>query len=96
MNEAIAGTWKPTSVWGGYKDGMIKLAPLNPAVPADVRAKVTKLEADLKAGSFHPFTGPVVDQDGKERLASGQKMSDDDLGKMDYYVQGVASRLPRK
>jgi len=96
MNEAIAGTWKPTSVWGGYKEGMIKLAPLNPAVPADVRAKIEKLEADLKAGSFHPFTGPVVDQDGKERLASGQKMSDDDLGKMDYYVQGVASRLPRK
>lgn len=96
MNEIMAGTWKPTSVWGGYKEGMVKLAPLNPAVPADVRAKIEKLEADLKAGSFHPFTGPVVDQDGKERLASGQKMSDDDLGKMDYYVQGVASRLPKK
>ena len=37
-----------------------------------------------------------IDQDGKERVAAGKVMSDDDLGKMDYYVEGVASRLPKK
>ena len=96
INEAIAGTWKPGNLWGGFKDGMVSLAPINPAVPADVRAMVAKLEGDLKAGTFHPFTGPVVDQDGKERAPAGKALSDDDLGKMDYYVQGVASRLPKK
>jgi simple sugar transport system substrate-binding protein len=92
----LAGNWKPGSIWGGYKEGMVKLAPLNPAVPAEVRSAIAKLEADLKAGSFHPFTGPVIDQDGKERAAAGKVMGDDELGKMDYYVQGVASRLPKK
>ncbi len=95
VQEVLAGTWKPTTTWGGYKDGMIKLAPLNPAVPADVRESIAKLEGQLKAGTFHPFTGPIKDQDGKERLAAGKTMSDDELGKMDYYVEGVASTLPK-
>jgi len=78
------------------KDGMIRLAPLNPAIPADVKAQVAKLESELKAGTFHPFAGPVVDQDGKTRAPAGKNMTDDELGKMDYYVEGVASKLPKK
>lgn len=96
INEAIAGTWKPGSLWGGFREGMVGLAPLNPAVPADVREQVAKVEAELKAGRFHPFRGSIVDQDGKERLAAGQTMDDATLNSMDYYVQGVASRLPKK
>jgi basic membrane protein A and related proteins len=95
VSDVIAGTWKPTNVWGGFKEGMIKLAPLNPAIPASVKAEATKLEAELTAGKFHPFAGPVKDQDGKERVAAGQVMSDDDLGKMNYFVEGVASKLPK-
>ena len=75
---------------------MIKLAPINAAVPADVKSYVTKLQADIATGKAHPFAGPVVDQDGKERVAKGKNMSDAELGAMDYYVQGVASTLPKK
>jgi len=94
VNDVLAGTWKPDRVWGGFKDGMIRLAPLNPAIPADVQAMAKDLEERMKAGTFHPFTGPVVDQAGKERLAKGGVMDDETLGKMDYFVQGVSSRLP--
>ena len=94
VNDVLAGTWKPESVWGGIKDGMIKLAPMNPAVPEDVQAMVRDLEGRIRDGSFHPFTGPVVDQAGTERLAAGAVMDDATLGRMDYFVQGVSSRLP--
>ena len=96
VNEVLAGTWKPGSVWGGLRDGFIKMAPLSPAVPKDVQDQVKKLEAQIVAGKFHPFTGPVVDQDGKVRVPAGQVIADHDLEKMDYYVQGVASKLPGK
>jgi simple sugar transport system substrate-binding protein len=96
VQDVVAGTWKTSQVWGGYKDGMIKLAPLNAAIPADLKESVVKIEGQLKAGTFHPFTGPIKDQDGKERLAAGKTMTDDVLGKMDYYVEGVASKLPKK
>jgi simple sugar transport system substrate-binding protein len=95
LNDVAAGTWKPTNIWGGMKDGMIKLAPMNAAVPKDVKDLVTKLEGEIIAGKLQPFAGPVVDQDGKTRVPAGKAMTDDEIGKMDYYVQGVASKLPK-
>jgi basic membrane protein A and related proteins len=94
--EVIAGNWKPESVWGGIKDGMIKLAPLNPAVPTDVATLVAAKEKDIAAGKLHPFQGPVKDNSGKERVAAGKTMSDDELQKMDFYVEGVQGSLPKK
>lgn len=96
VRQVLAGEWTPVNVWGGHAEGMIKLAPLNDAIPEDVKAKIAELEAALTDGSFHPFTGPVIDQDGNERLAAGEVMDDATLGSMDYFVQGVASRLPSR
>ena len=91
---ALDGKWKPGSVWGGIKEGMIKLAPFNKAVPKDVQDQVMKVEADIKAGKFHPFTGPVKDNEGKERIAAGKTIDDATLNRMDYYVEGVQGKLP--
>jgi hypothetical protein len=33
-----------------------------------------------------PFQGPIKDNAGKERVAAGKSMSDDDMQKMDFYV----------
>ena len=96
MNEVAAAKWKPSSLWGGMKDGMIKVVAYNAAVPADVKAAAQQVEADIKSGKLHPFAGPVKDQDGKERLAAGKNMADEDMGKMDFYVEGVAGKLPSK
>ncbi len=94
--EVIAGTWKPTNVWGGIKEGMISLAPINAAVPQEVKAQVAKIEKDIAAGKFHPFAGPVKDQDGNVRVPAGKRMSDDEMQKMDFYVEGVQGKLPSK
>ena len=94
--EVIAGTWKPTSLWGGLKDGMIKLAPINAAVPKPVVNQVAQAEKDIIAGKLHPFQGPIKDNAGKERVAAGKSMSDDDMQKMDFYVVGVQGSLPKK
>jgi simple sugar transport system substrate-binding protein len=95
VGDVIGGTWKSSDTWGGIKEGMIKLAPLNPAIPANVKDEVAKVEGEIRAGKFHPFAGPVKDQDGKERVPAGAVMSDEDLGKMNYFVEGVAGKLPK-
>jgi len=96
VNAVKAGNWKPDNVWGGYKEGMISLAPLNPAIPAELQARIKKMEMQMADGSLHAFAGPVVDQEGKVRVAAGATMSDGDLSGMDYYVEGVVSKLPKK
>jgi len=94
--QLVAGTWKPGNFWGGMKEGMIKLAPLNPAVPKDVADLVASLSKDIIAGKLHPFTGPIKDNAGKEQLAAGKTMDDDSLAKMNFYVEGVQGKLPSR
>jgi simple sugar transport system substrate-binding protein len=94
VKEVQAGTWEPTSVWGGYKEGMVKLAPLNSSIPADLQDRIREMEMQMTAGSLHPFTGPVVDQSGKTIVATGDTMSDDQLNSMNYYLEGVVSKIP--
>lgn len=93
--QVIDGSWKPHSVWGGIKDGFVKLEAINPAVPADVKQLVASVEKDIVSGKLTPFDGPVTDNEGKVRHQKGP-MSDDALNKMDFYVQGVAGKLPGK
>ena len=92
--KALAQNGMAESIWGGIKDGFIDLAPINPAVPQATQDKVAALKQQIKDGSFHPFTGPIVAQDGKEVLPAGQPMSDQALGQMNYYVKGVSSKMP--
>jgi len=90
----VDGKWQQDNIWGGIKDGMIKLAPFNKVVPPDVVAMVKKAEGEIAAGKLHPFTGPMKTNDGKEVLAAGKTITDAELSKMDYYVEGVVGKLP--
>ena len=94
VQSVLDGKWKPGSIWGGIKEGMIRMGPFNPVVPKDVQDLVNRTAADIASGKFHPFTGPVRDNEGQERLAAGKVISDDALLKMDYYVEGVQGKLP--
>ena len=93
--EVIDGTWQSSDVWGGIEAGMVSLAPINPAVPRDTVVLVKEKETAIRDGSFHPFQGPVKDQQGKVRIAAGTTISDEDLLKMEWYVAGVQGKLPK-
>jgi simple sugar transport system substrate-binding protein len=94
--QVMAGKWKSGAYWGGIKDGIITLAPFGPAVPAEVKTLVMEKQAAIAAGKLHPFQGPVKDQDGKVIVAAGKVMSDHDMHGMNYYVEGIVSKLPKK
>ena len=90
----IDGKWAPDHIWGGLKERMIQMGPFGKAVPKDVQDMEKQAEADITSGKLHPFTGPMKDNDGKERLAAGKAITDEALSKMDYYVEGVQGKLP--
>jgi basic membrane protein A and related proteins len=85
----LDGTWETHSVWWGIDKGMVEIAPYGPAVPDDVKKEAERVKAEIAAGTLHPFAGPVTDQAGAVRIAEGAHASDEDLSKMDWYVQGV-------
>ncbi|MGO9741412.1 MAG: BMP family ABC transporter substrate-binding protein [Roseiarcus sp.] len=85
----LDGTWKSGDSWWGVKEGSVQIAPFNKDLPANVKAAGDKIMKGWKDGSYEVFTGPMVDQSGKERLAKGVRMEDKDLAVIDWYVNGV-------
>ncbi|MEY8877624.1 MAG: BMP family ABC transporter substrate-binding protein [Leptothrix sp. (in: b-proteobacteria)] len=90
----IEGKWKVQPFWGGVREHVIRMAPFSPRVPADVQHQVVDVERSMAAGRLHPFSGRIVDQAGKVRQNAG-RLSDAELMKMDYFVQGVVGTLPK-
>ena len=89
VREVMDGSWKTGDVWGGIKDGMVKIAPYNAAVTPAARAAADEVLKGIVAGTLHPFTGELKDQKGEVRLKAGETASDAVLSKMDWYVEGV-------
>lgn len=90
----IDGTWKSGSEWAGVGEGVVRVASVNEALPADVKELVAKTEADLKSGGLKPFTGPIVDQSGQERVAAGVSLSDDELMRLNWLSAGIQGSIP--
>lgn len=89
------GSWKSGDTWVGIKAGMVTFAPYGGAVPADVRASADAIKAAIVDGSLHPFQGPIKNQAGEVVVKEGEVISDADLSKMAYYVEGVQGKLPK-
>ena len=95
VREVLDGTWKGNqrSIWGA-PEGTTEVIKINAAVPEAVRKKAEEAAAGLKAGTLSPFTGPLADNSGKERLAKGVVADQDWLDKVDFYVKGVEGKVP--
>jgi basic membrane protein A len=90
----IDGTWDNVPYWGTMADGFIRLSDFGPAVPDDVAAVVRAREAELKAGTFEVFCGPIIDQDGNVQVAEGECAELGHIFGVDYVLQGVEGSLP--
>jgi simple sugar transport system substrate-binding protein len=95
VQAVLDGTWRPDDTWEGFNKDMVRLAPFNPATPSAVKAEALKAEAAIKDKKLHPFAGPIKDQSGQERLPAGKTLSDDELLKMNWFVEGVVGILPK-
>jgi basic membrane protein A len=86
---ALDGTWQSQRVWHGLKTAMVEMAPFGPSVPPEVAAAADTVKNEIIAGTLHPFTGPILDQAGEEKVGAGLTIPDEELDKMDWYVKGV-------
>ncbi|MCH2549718.1 MAG: BMP family ABC transporter substrate-binding protein [Alphaproteobacteria bacterium] len=91
----LDGTWKSGDTWGGFKSGMVLMAPYNKAIPKEVVAMAEKARIGIIDGSVHAFTGPIKDQSGKIVIPAGKVASDGMLAGMNFYVQGVEGKIPQ-
>ncbi len=94
IEELKAGTWKTERTVWGVKEGLNDLIKIADVVPEETKKKVETIKAGIKDGSFEVFTGPIMDNTGKERLAKDQKADQAWKDKIDFYVKGVEGKVP--
>ncbi|WLE00916.1 BMP family ABC transporter substrate-binding protein (plasmid) [Agrobacterium leguminum] len=91
----MAGTWKSEEVHWGMAEGMVKMAPLNAAVPPDAAKLFEEKKAAMVSGKIKPFQGPLKDQSGAVKVAAGSDLPLASLKGMNWYVQGVEGTIPK-
>ena len=94
----LDGNWKSASLWGGVKEGMVRVDSFGPKVPKQVVDEVLTRQRDVAAGHLHPFKaqqGAMLDNQGHEVLAAGRTLTDRQILEMNFLVQGVQGRLDR-
>jgi basic membrane protein A len=95
VKAAMNGTWKTGSYFGGFKEGVVDLSPLNSVVPDDVKKMVDDKKAALKAGTFDVYAGPIKDNTGAVKVAQDATLTDDQITAIDYLVEGVDGSIPK-
>jgi basic membrane protein A len=91
----LAGTWKAEPTWGGIASGMVDVAAVDPALPEATRRALQGRRAAIVDGTLKPFAGPLRDNAGSLRLASGS-LDDAAIKSMDWFVEGVVGTLPKR
>jgi basic membrane protein A len=89
--KVMAGKFRGEATYQGLGQ-MVLVAPFGPSVPQDVQSAVTKSAEEVRHG-FNPFTGPLRDNRGSTALPPGATVGADQMGRMNWYVEGVVGKV---
>jgi basic membrane protein A and related proteins len=94
--DVLDGKWQSEDTWGGLDSGMVVMAPYT-NMPDDVKKMAKDTEESIRSGKFHPFKCPVMDQDGKTvECKGGDRLSNEQILSMNWYVKGIDDKIPGK
>ncbi len=94
VKAVMDGTWEQGHSWGGMAEGEVVIGEITGPVPDELKAEAMGMVEAITAGDYHPFTGPIMKQDGSVFLADGEVATDEQLVSMDFYVQGITGEIP--
>lgn len=89
VKSVLDGNWTEGGSWEGLASGEVVIGKYNEKIPADVVAAAEAVKAGIIDGSLHPFTGPISDNKGAERVAAGDIIDDGEFWGVDWYAEGV-------
>ena len=93
----LDGSWKSASLWGGVKEGMVRVGDFGPRVPKAVQEEVLARQKDIGAGRLHPFHAKVAvrDNEGREVIPADRTLTDEQILRMHWLAEGVLGTLAK-
>ena len=96
VQQLLDGKVKTDPVWLGMPQKAVDLEDVNTAVvPAKAMEAVAAKREQLQSGKWDVFMGPIKDQSGAVKIAAGQNLTDPELQRINWYVEGVDGSLPK-
>ena len=76
------------------KSGFVQLDKFTDLAPEGAEEKVATAVEKIKPGDWDVFTGEVKDENGHVKVKSGEKLTDQQLLSIDWFVEGVVGTIP--
>lgn len=95
VKQAMGNRWKSGDNWAGVNDGTSGLAPFNPVIPKSLVDRVNSEKLAISTGEKKIFQGPLNNSHGKQVVRPSKVLKNDDLMRMNWYVEGVDGDLQR-
>ncbi len=91
VENVIKGTWTGENYYGGMKEGLVDIAPLNEAIIAEgTKEAVESAKAAILDGSLNVFDGVIETNDGKTVGEAGKTLDDATItGGINWYFKNV-------
>lgn len=95
VQAVVDGTWEPAITFGGLKDGFIDFAPYGPAVTPEILELVEAKKAEIAAGTFDMFAGPITDNTGAVVIPEGETVPFETRTECcQWLVEGIVGEIP--
>jgi basic membrane protein A and related proteins len=98
VKSLLDGSWKSGSVWGGIKEGMIRVDGFGSRVPQAVQLEVNAAQKAIGLGRLKPFAAgkaDVLDNQGAVMIPKGAALTDRQILSMNALVSGVAGKIAK-
>lgn len=100
INSIFKGSWKidessdkAINYWWGLSAGVIDIIYSN-SLPTGISKLVELMKNNIAAGVFHPFTGPITDQNDILQIDAHKVMKPEEIITMDWLYNNVIGNIP--
>ena len=100
INSIFKGSWKiddssdkAINYWWGLSAGVIDIIYSN-SLPTGISKLVELMRNNIAAGVFHPFTGPITDQNNQLQIDAHKVMKPEEIITMDWLYNNVIGNIP--
>ncbi|MBE5941856.1 MAG: BMP family ABC transporter substrate-binding protein [Lachnospiraceae bacterium] len=101
INTIARGSWKveesdenkALNYWWGLSAGVIDVI-CSSSLPAETAKLIQLMKQSISSGIFHPFSGPITDQDGTLRCAEQDFIKPEEIMTMNWLVDNVIGSIP--
>ena len=100
INSIFKGSWKiddssdkAINYWWGLSAGVIDIIYSN-SLPTGISKLVELMRNNIAAGVFHPFTGPITDQNNQLQIDAHKVMKPEEIITMDWLYNNVIGSIP--